>query len=381
MSLPASPPSSSTSLAENPAFLREQVLTCLGNKRALLPFLEQAVNFVKDRLSKTRLSIGDLFSGSGIVSRFFKRDADFLLTNDLEHYSEILNLCYLTNRSALDLSELRLWHERLVSAIAANLSPGLISRLYSPRDDQSIQPGERAFYTRRNAMFLDTARLQIDLLPTQLQPYFLAPLLTEASIRANTSGVFKGFHKNHLGVGQFGGRGRHALTRILGDITLPFPIFSNFDSQVLVTRVDANQLFNQLQIPDLDLCYLDPPYNQHPYGSNYFMLNLLAKYQEPKEYSKVSGIPKNWNRSKYNQKTQAEPTLLKLIEQCPANFVLLSCNSEGYIKPDNMSREMSKMGKITKWETKYNTFKGSRNLKNRDKNVKEYLILLEKQKK
>ena len=32
---------------------------------------------------------------------------------------------------------------------------------------------------------------------------------------------------------------------------------------------------------DLDLAYFDPPYNQHPYGSNYFMLNLLVHYRRP----------------------------------------------------------------------------------------------------
>jgi len=32
---------------------------------------------------------------------------------------------------------------------------------------------------------------------------------------------------------------------------------------------------------------LDPPYNQHPYGSNYFMLNLLADYREPADVSAV----------------------------------------------------------------------------------------------
>ncbi|MDR0684304.1 MAG: DNA adenine methylase [Spirochaetaceae bacterium] len=36
---------------------------------------------------------------------------------------------------------------------------------------------------------------------------------------------------------------------------------------------DSNKIINN--IPEVDLAYLDPPYNQHPYGSNYFMLNLI----------------------------------------------------------------------------------------------------------
>ena len=43
-------------------------------------------------------------------------------------------------------------------------------------------------------------------------------------------------------------------------------------------------------LPPLDLVYLDPPYNQHPYGSNYFMLNLLVDYRAP---LKPSPAPRN----------------------------------------------------------------------------------------
>ena len=45
----------------------------------------------------------------------------------------------------------------------------------------------------------------------------------------------------------------------------------------------------QLELLDLVLI-LDPPYNQHPYGSNYFMLNLICDYREPVEISAVSAI-------------------------------------------------------------------------------------------
>ena len=90
---------------ENPAYLREQIITYLGNKRALLPFLGRAVSIVKQRLGKSRLHCADLFSGSGIVARFLKRDSDFLVANDLELYSEITNRCYLSNKSDIDQTD------------------------------------------------------------------------------------------------------------------------------------------------------------------------------------------------------------------------------------------------------------------------------------
>src|SRR6185312_3073078 len=103
-----------------------------------------------------------------------------------------------------------------------------------------IQPGERVFYTRRNALYLDSARRAIANLPENLQPYFLAPLLAAASVHANTSGVFKGFYKSRDGIGQFGGHGKDALARILKPIALQLPVLSRFECETHVTRMDAN---------------------------------------------------------------------------------------------------------------------------------------------
>ncbi|MDR1470865.1 MAG: DNA adenine methylase, partial [Spirochaetaceae bacterium] len=144
----------------------------------------------------------------------------------------------------------------------------------------NINVEDRVFYTVRNAMYIDTIRQLIDNVPENYKKYFLAPLLSEASIHANTSGVFKGFYKNReTGIGQFGGLNQDALFRITGDIVLPFPIFSNFETDVLIYNGDSNDIIKEL--PDVDIAYLDPPYNQHPYGSNYFILNLILDYKYP----------------------------------------------------------------------------------------------------
>jgi adenine-specific DNA-methyltransferase len=68
----------------------------------------------------------------------------------------------------------------------------------------------------------------------------------------------------------------------------------------------------------------------------FIMLNLILDYTYPENASNVSGIPGGWNRSCY-------------IDQM-----------------------------VDVLETTYNTFRGSRNLNNRDIHVKEYLYLLEK---
>ena len=90
------------------------------------------------------------------------------------------------------------------------------------------------------------------------------------------------------------------------------------------------------QIKGLDLAYIDPPYNQHPYGSNYFMLNLLVHYKRPHKISRVSGIPSDWRRSGYNVRAKSLPLLEELLHKIDARFILISFNNEGFISPDEM---------------------------------------------
>jgi adenine-specific DNA-methyltransferase len=177
----------------------------------------------------------------------------------------------------------------------------------------------------------------------------LAPLLSEASIRANTSGVFKGFYKNKkTGIGQFGGLNQDALFRITGDIKLPFPVFSNFNCETIICNGDSNQIIKKL--PEVDIAYLDPPYNQHPYGSNYFMLNLILDYKYPKNTSKISGIPENWNRSNYNKDNYALKSLTELVENIRSKYVLISFNSEGFISLEEMKNMLKKLAGLKYWK-------------------------------
>ncbi len=361
---------------ENPRYLREQLITYIGNKRSLLGFIGRGVARVCKHLGRHKLRCFDAFSGSGIVSRYMKRHASVLYSNDMEPYARMLGQCYLANRGEVAAAGLpALWRE-LGERLQREWAPGLVAELYAPQDDADIRPGERAFYTRRNAIFLDTACRIVQTLPAMLQPFVYGPLLAEASVHTNTSGVFKGFYKNREGIGQFGGTGCHALSRILAPMELPLPVFSDFDCEHHVLQGDAADIARGL--PELDLAYLDPPYNQHPYGSNYFMLNFLLEYERPAALSRVSGIPRGWNRSAYNQRQAALPALRELLAALPARFVLLSYNSEGIIPLPELLDVLRTEGRVELMEQDYATFRGSRNLRARALRVKEYLMLLER---
>lgn len=373
---------------EHPAYLSQQILTCIGNKRALLGVLGRAVDRVKERLGRDRLDMMDAFSGSGIVSRLFKSHAHRLVSNDLEDYAAVLGRCFLADRSQVDLARIaslaRALNDRVLEAPRpegrggeVGEAPGFIEELYSPADEEHITPEDRVFYTRDNARRLDRYRRLLGEVPLPDRDLLLGPLLVEASIHANTAGVFKGFYKDRAtGRGRFGGTHGDALARIRGPITLEAPVLSRFSCQVQVLQQDAEEAV--AAAGPLDLLYLDPPYNQHPYGSNYFMLNLLVHYRRPVRTSRVSGIPTDWRRSDFNSRTRCLPALRRVLERSQARFVLLSFNDEGFLGRETLLHLLSQVGPCEVVDTPHPTFRGSRNLRSRSPSVTEQLFLVER---
>ena len=363
---------------EDPDYLCRQLITYIGNKRALLEPIGKAVEVVKKRLNKTKLRAFDVFSGSGVVSRYLKAHASHLANNDIESYATAILRCYLRNRSTVDFSALgQVVADLNAKAERISLPTGFIQALYSPRDENAISPEDRVFYTTDNARRLDDYRRMIGEVPADMRELLLAPLLHKASVHANNGGVFKGFYKNrHTGIGQYGGTSSDALTRIKGLIRLEPPVLSRFECDCRVHQGDANQVARTVK--DMDLAYIDPPYNQHPYGSNYFMLNLLVHYERPAQISRVSGIPADWRRSGYNVRAQSLPLLRQLFDVVDARFLLVSFNDDGFICPEDMQATLRRLGAVRTFETRYNTYRASRNLKDRTLHITEHLFLVER---
>ena len=377
-------------MQEKENYLTDQLITYIGNKRSLLDFISVAVDFVKSETGKEKLHCLDVFSGSGIVSRFLKAHAESLTVNDLELYSRIINSCYLANQSEINSGELKAFYEKIRTRteqlLKSSEKSGFIHELYAPEETENVRPGERCFYTAYNARYIDFMRRAIETeVPENLRHFFIAPLLSQASVHANTAGIFKGFYKNSkTGVGRFGGNARNALSRICSDIVLPFPVFSNFECPVRIFQNEANELsempelYAALPEKEFDLVYMDPPYNQHPYGSNYFMLNLILKNRLDVEVSRVSGITQDWNHSVFNKASLALNAMEDIIGKIDSKFVIVSYNSEGFITFQQMTDMLKKYGSLKTVEINYNAFRGSRNLSGRDIYVSEYLFVLEK---
>ena len=343
-------------------YVHQPMITYLGNKRKLIKDIEDVIKKVQPK------SVVDAFSGSGVVSRMLLTYSDTLHVNDLETYCEVLSNCFLKTPLPKDQREIR---KHIDTMNTLPVRDGFISELYAPNDSNEIQEDERCFYTKENAGKIDAMMDYVHTkVPKKLKPYCLGPLLVKCSIHTNTSGVFKGFHK-----GGWGGKKGNALDRIKGTIHLECPIWHETPKNVIVERRDVLDFLDTL--PEVDLIYLDPPYNQHPYGSNYFMLNLIATNKKPEQISKVSGIPENLNRSKYNYKRQIKDTMTRTLELSTrkAKYTLVSYSNEGFISPTEWE-EILKPYTYERIDIDYNCYRGSRNLQNRPTKVTEFLFLI-----
>ena len=363
---------------ESPDYLSRQLITYLGNKRALLEPIENAVRSVRERTGGGRLRILDAFAGSGVVSRMLRAHAGELISNDIEDYARVIGECFMANRSQVPEQELGHLVAELNREVQAGAVPaGFISELYAPRDGADVRSGERVFYTPQNAYRLDAYRQLIETADPALRSLLLGPLLSAASVHTNTAGVFKGFYKDRsTGIGRLGGSGADALGRITAPIMLEAPVLSRFECDCSVTQRDANALAGE--VGELDVAYLDPPYNQHPYGSNYFMLNLLVNYRAPGDISTVSGIPRDWRRSDYNVRARALVRLHELVESLDARFIILSFSDDGFISPAQLREMLERVGRVTEQRRQHATFRGSRNLSARSQQVTEHVYLISK---
>jgi adenine-specific DNA-methyltransferase len=351
---------------EVPDYLKSQIITYMGNKRKVLPHIEELLLVIKSKLGKDKLKIGDGFAGSGIVSRLFKGHASRLYTNDLAGYSRTLNSCYLATPTKKTYAKICEYiDEANRKADEEKTDEPWISRHWT---------GERAYYTERNGQRIDVMRQYINTIPSEFRDYVLAPLLVECSIHTNTSGQFASYYK-----GGYGGTTGTDVKRITQDIRIPYPIFDKTRCKTSVSQTDVKEWASNLP-EELDVVYYDPPYNKHPYNIYYFLLDVINDYDTsisiPETYR---GQPDGRIRSAYNSSVHAKNELNNLLLNTSAKFVIISYFDKGIITFDQFSDVLNSRArsweKIPIFHGTFNRLRGLAKSKNLSE-TKDYLFFL-----
>ena len=345
--------------ARTDEYLYSQLIPYIGNKRKLLPLIARGIVHT----GCERGTFVDLFTGSTVVARLAKTLGFRVVANDWEPYScEIARATVAINEpppfAALGGTQ------RVFDRLNA-LRPrhGYVARHLCPRDDERPDPqNERLFFTRANGERIDAIREQIarwdrsSRLSADERAFLLAALVYAVSYVSNTSGVFKGFHHG------WGGKTGTALYRILSTLVLKPPVTFDNERENLPLREDAQGLAGNLKavlgvVPDI--VYIDPPYNQHPYGSNYHVLNTVVLWDKPALNPKTcvngrqcdkAAIRTDWRtqrRSPYNSAADAMPAFEKLVAALDARWILVSYSTDGNMPLEGLLRTLADRGRLT----------------------------------
>jgi adenine-specific DNA-methyltransferase len=334
-------------------YLFNQLIPYIGNKRKLLRLLHQAVEHTA---AGPGASFVDFFAGSGVVSRWAKMLGYQVIANDWEPYAQAINRCFIACNAPPAFASLGGYGQAIEQLNSLPPQAGWVTEHLCPTDDVQFDvTRDRMFYMRKNGMRIDAIREQIAAwkdagrIDDMEEACLLAPLLYQTCYTSNTSGVFKGFHNG------WGGQTSTALYRIAGDLRLTPPVFWDNGLDNAVFREDAQTLAERLSGEEIDIAYLDPPYNQHPYGSNYHVLNSVALWDKPPLSPRITrgtkaAIRTDWRterRSAYNYRDEACRAYDRLIDTIRARFILTSYSTDGMIPLESLLTSAAKRGHVS----------------------------------
>ena len=375
-------------------YLTEQLIAYIGIKRSLLPFLHGV--FARLDLPGPRSVFLDPFAGSGAVARLARLMGFAVQGNDWEYYSFIINTCHLCISEA-ELAQLfpdRGGLARVIAALNGLPAPpddaAYISRHYAPRaTEEADWRTERLFYTRENALIIDAVRERIEEMypgtpegeAFREKAALVAALLYQAATHTNTSGVFKACHRG------FGGHGRDALGRIMKTIEVRPPVVVDARWPATMACMDAREF---LAGRGADICYLDPPYAVHQYGSNYFMLNSIARWDKPPvsqergpdgRLRKKAGIRADWTntRSAFCYRDTAAAALSEVVRAADCRWLVVSYSNEGLIGLQELCDLLAETGSLSVVSTGYVKYPGGKQSLERTTRNMELALVVDRQ--
>ena len=320
----------------------------IGSKYKLSNWIKEVINKkveVKDKV------FCDIFAGTGIIGRVFKRDVKKVIANDIEYYAYVLNRNYIGNHKNLK--------EKFEIIEYLNNLP--------LRDDGFIynnycSPANRLYFSDENGKKIDSIRIEIEKFKSNEDLYYflLASLIESADKIANTASVYGAFLKKL----------KKSAQKEL--VLLPAGYEEN-NNEHLVYQSNANKLIKNIKG---DILYLDPPYNSRQYGANYHLLNTIAEYKEFEPKGKT-GL-REYFKSTWCQKGKVKVVFEDLIKEADFEWIFLSYNNEGLMKEEEIKEIMSNYGKYELVKKEYQRYKADRNRKYKDNKTYEYLHILRK---
>jgi adenine-specific DNA-methyltransferase len=287
----------------------------LGSKRVLTPTLGALF------AASGATTALDLFTGTTRVAQEFCRRGATVTTVDTATYSEVLSQCYVVlDEAQVDRAEVQAALDHL--------------RALPPKDGYFTETFcvQSQYFQPKNGRRVDAIRDGIDefYADSWLRPVLLTSLMEAADAVDSTVGLQMAYLKQWA-------------PRAAKDLTLRLPEFT--PGTGTARRGDATVLVEEL--PPVDLAYLDPPYNQHRYFTNYHIWETLVRWDAPEHYGvacKRIDSRDEATKSAFNLKRTMPTAFADLIGRTRARVLIVSYNDESWITAEQMVRWLRDAG-------------------------------------
>ncbi len=282
------------------------VIKYLGSKRRLIPALTLLAE-----ASGARTGL-DLFCGTTRVAQAWKRLGMAVTAVDCTRFAHVLARCYVAADPRADPSLVERAADAVDELNALEGRPGYVTATFCEAS---------RYFRPENGARIDAIRDAVERQHggTDLWPILLTSLLEAADRVDSTTGLQMAYLK------QWAPRAHQPLTLRVPAL-LPGP--------GRAVRGDAGALAGGDGLGPVDLAYLDPPYNQHRYDSNYHVWETIVAWDAPSHYGvacKREDLRDPAARSAFNGRRSMPAALGRVITAVRAEVVILSYNNESWL--------------------------------------------------
>ncbi|WP_200909090.1 MULTISPECIES: Dam family site-specific DNA-(adenine-N6)-methyltransferase [Pseudoalteromonas] len=328
----------------------------------------------KKKLVNKNLRLFDAFCGTGAVSDALK-GAFNIIANDNLSWSVEYTRGRLVSESC---SFSKLGFDPFVFFNTNNTKiKGFFYNNYSPGGSQ------RMYFSEDNAARIDYFRTTIeewknkDEIDENEYSYLIYCLIESVSLVSNTAGVYGAFLKH------WDSRAKKNIQFVKGhtdtknDKQLSF--FSNKVESSSELTFFNDKVEKIIESVECDILYLDPPYTQNQYGTQYHLLETLVLNDNP-TMSKITGSrPTGPMRSDWSKDYKAHILFDEVLAKTKAKYIVFSYSIDGIMSKSFIEASLKRYGKPETYICKKIAYKKYRNFKTKRTNDHfEYLFFIEK---
>ncbi len=331
----------------------------IGNKELIAPEIKGLLD--KKGLLNKGLKLFDAFCGTGAVADFLK-DSFNLVINDLLKWSVV----YAKGRITVDDCKFEKLGFDPFEFLNSNngVEKGFFYKNYSPGGS------ERMYFSPKNACRIDYFRQSIEdwktshLINEHEYSFLLASLIESISYVSNTAGVYGAFLK-------------HWDPRAKKPIV--FQRVESKKSKYLGIEFHNEKIEDIIDKVECDVLYLDPPYTQNQYGTQYHLLETLVLNDNPSMSPVTGSRPTAPMRSDWSKDYKSHILFDKIVSKTKAKYVIFSYSVDGFMSKSFIEASLKRYGKPDSYMCKKISYNKYKNFKCRGKKDHfEYLFFIEK---